>query len=73
MLDNNMEKKLLFCDYYKQWIDVYKKGAIREATMAKYRMTLKWVEKLVPELGLADSFSSKGRNEIFRSTCNYTQ
>lgn len=36
----------LFYEYYKQWIDVYKKGAIREATMAKYLMTQKWVEKL---------------------------
>ena len=26
----------LFCDYYRQWIDVYKKGAIRDATMSKY-------------------------------------
>jgi integrase len=47
---NDMGNTTLFCDYYRQWIDVYKKGAIREATMAKYMMTLKWVEKLVPEL-----------------------
>ena len=40
----------LFCNYYAQWIEVYKRGAIRDATMAKYLMTQKWVEKLVPEL-----------------------
>ena len=50
---NTMEKSSLFCNYYRQWVDVYKKGAVREATMAKYRMTLKWIEKLVPDLELS--------------------
>lgn len=49
-----MDKTGLFCNYYRQWVDVYKKGAIREATMAKYMMTLKWVEKLVPDLMLSE-------------------
>ena len=31
-----------------------KKGAIREATMAKYLMTQKWVEKLVPKLRVSE-------------------
>ena len=35
---------MLFCEYYAQWVEVYKRGAIREATMAKYLMTQKWVE-----------------------------
>lgn len=43
-MKNDINTTELFCDYYKQWIDVYKKGAIREATMAKYLMTQKWVE-----------------------------
>lgn len=47
-------KMQLFYEYYRQWIDVYKKGAIREATMAKYLMTLKWVEKLAPELKVSE-------------------
>lgn len=51
---SDMDKSMLFCEYYAQWIDVYKKGAIREATMAKYLMTQKWVEKLVPELKVAE-------------------
>lgn len=51
---NDMDKSVLFCKYYRQWVDVYKKGAIREATMAKYRMTLKWIEKLAPELKLSE-------------------
>ena len=53
MLDD-MNKSSLFCDYYRQWVDVYKKGAIRDATMAKYMMTLKWVEKLVPDLKVSE-------------------
>lgn len=51
---NDMNSTELFCNYYKQWIDVYKKDAIRDATLAKYRMTLKWVERLVPELKVSD-------------------
>ena len=44
----------LFCNYYKEWVNVYKKDAIREATLAKYRMTQKWVEKLVPDLKVSE-------------------
>ncbi len=40
----------LFRDYYAKWIDVYKKGAIRDVTMDKYLMTHKWLVKLVPDL-----------------------
>lgn len=41
-MQNDVNKKQLFYEYYHQWIEVYKRGAIREATMAKYLMTLKW-------------------------------
>lgn len=44
----------LFCDYYKQWITVYKEGAIRSVTMNKYNMAHHWLEKLAPELTLGD-------------------
>lgn len=44
----------LFCDYYWNWIMVYKKGAIRDITLEKYIMTHKWVMKLAPELKLKD-------------------
>ena len=40
----------LFFLYYQQWVKVYKEGVVREITMAKYRMTLKWVEELAPTL-----------------------
>lgn len=50
----DINEETLFTEYYKQWIDVYKKGAIREATMSKYRMSQKWVEKLIPDLKVSE-------------------
>lgn len=51
---NDMNRTSLFYEYYAQWIEVYKKGAIREATLAKYLMTQKWVEKLIPEVKVSE-------------------
>ena len=51
---NDMNRTELFCEYYAQWIEVYKKGAIREATLAKYLMTQKWVEKWIPEVKVSE-------------------
>ncbi|HHW93684.1 MAG TPA: site-specific integrase [Clostridiaceae bacterium] len=45
---------VLFHRFYKHWISVYKEGAIRDVTMAKYRMTLKWLQRLAPTLRLCD-------------------
>ena len=53
-MPNNADSAALFCDYYRQWVDVYKKDAIREATMSKYLMTQKWVERLAPELKVSE-------------------
>ena len=47
-------KTMLFCDYYKQWITVYKEGAIRPVTMNKYNMAHHWLEKLIPKLVVCD-------------------
>ena len=44
----------LLKDFYKEWIAIYKEGAIRDVTLSKYRMSLIWVEKLVPNLRLCD-------------------
>ncbi len=44
-----MENKL-FCDYFDEWIEVYKVGAVRDVTVQKYRMSSKWLRKLAPEL-----------------------
>ena len=48
------KKNLLFCDYYKQWISVYKEGAIRPVTMSKYYMAYRWLLKLTPNLIISD-------------------
>lgn len=53
-MQNDTNNSVLFCAYYAQWVEIYKHGAIREATMAKYRMTQKWVEKLAPTLRVAE-------------------
>ncbi len=50
----DMDKTSLFCEYYAQWIEVYKKGAIRDATLNKYLMSQKWVEKLLPNVTIAE-------------------
>ena len=39
-----------FCEYYEKWIEVYKEGAIRNATMQKYKLTLKWLKEIAPNL-----------------------
>ncbi|MDD6221634.1 MAG: site-specific integrase [Lachnospiraceae bacterium] len=40
--------------YYKNWIAVYKEGAIRDVTLSKYQMSLSWLERLAPDLKLCD-------------------
>lgn len=49
-----MNKNDLFCDYYSQWITMYKEGAIRDVTMSKYKMTYKWLLKLVPDMKIEE-------------------
>ena len=48
------EKNDLFCDYYSQWINVYKKNAVRKITMDKYLMSEKWLRKLIPQLRICE-------------------
>lgn len=43
-----------FCDYYRQWIAVYKEGAVRKVTLKKYLLTHAWLERLVPELAVGE-------------------
>lgn len=51
---NEITNKNYFHSYYKQWITVYKEGAIRDVTMKKYLMALKWIEQLAPTLKLCE-------------------
>lgn len=43
-------KNMLFCDYYEEWIKLYKEGSIRPVTMKKYNLTLQWLRTLIPDL-----------------------
>lgn len=50
-----MEKEnQLFYEYYKNWINVYKDGAVRKVTMDKYKLALSWLKKLIPNLKVCD-------------------
>lgn len=48
------KKNMLFCDYYENWIDEYKEGAIRDVTMKKYKNTLKWLKEIAPNLKMCE-------------------
>ena len=49
-----MDKDMLFCDYFKSWMDMYKKDAVKDATLKKYQSAYQWLLKLVPDLKLSD-------------------
>ena len=51
---NNIDNTDLFYNYYAQWIEIYKEGAIRKVTMDKYRLTLSWIQKLAPDLKVGE-------------------
>lgn len=51
---NATHDSALLCDYYANWVKVYKEGAIRDVTMGKYKLTQSWLERLVPDLLLSD-------------------
>lgn len=49
-----INKKTLFVDYYLQWVNMYKDGAVRKVTLKKYMLTLEWLKKLIPKMKLCD-------------------
>lgn len=51
---NSLKGDALFADYYKEWITIYKEGAVRPVTLKKYQLALAWIEKLAPEIRLRD-------------------
>lgn len=51
---DDINKDDLFCDYYEKWIKIYKEGAIRKVTLDKYKMALRWLRKLIPDLKIKD-------------------
>jgi len=49
---NELSKDDLFYIYYKDWITIYKEGAVRPVTLNKYKLALSWIERLAPDLKL---------------------
>ncbi|MCU4706949.1 site-specific integrase [Mycoplasma sp. CSL7503-lung] len=45
---------LTFSEYFKNWITVYKKGSITNISYSKYELTLKWVNRISPNLKMND-------------------
>lgn len=50
---NRTENHLLFHEYYSQWLTIYKVASVRDVTLQKYRLTEKWLKKLLPDLEIA--------------------
>ncbi|MCT4487882.1 site-specific integrase [Levilactobacillus parabrevis] len=49
-----MTEDTRFCQYFKQWMELYKFGAVRPVTYRKYEMTHKQLAMLAPNLMLRD-------------------
>ena len=45
---------MLLCEYYEQWINIYKRDAVSNATLKKYLSAMAWLRRLVPDLELQD-------------------
>lgn len=53
-MSNLIDKDTLFHIYYKNWINIYKEGAIRNVTLKKYLISHLWVQKLIPNLKICE-------------------
>lgn len=47
-------KQTLICDYFADWINLYKKGAVRNVTFDKYQNTLGWLKRIAPDLKVCE-------------------
>jgi integrase len=43
-------KSITLADYFEDWVDTYKKGAVRQVTLSKYHVTLRRIKEIAPEL-----------------------
>lgn len=48
------KKDVLFHQYFEEWLELYKVGAIREITLDKYYVTHQRIIELAPNLRLSD-------------------
>ena len=51
---NELTPQDTFYDYYRQWVAMYKEGAVRDVTLGKYRLTCMWLQRLITLLTLAE-------------------
>lgn len=49
------KKQILLHDYFAQWIEVYKEGAVRERTLDKYWLSHRHLQEIAPDLKLVDT------------------
>ena len=49
------KKQILLHDYFAQWIEVYKEGAVRERTLDKYWLSHRHLQEIAPNLKLVDT------------------
>ena len=54
MVLNKKRREQAFYDYFKEWVNLYKVGAIREVTLQKYYMTEQRLFELAPNLKMKD-------------------
>lgn len=50
-----LKKQILLHDYFAQWIEVYKDGAVRERTLDKYWLSHRRLQEIAPNLKLVDT------------------
>lgn len=54
ILSKNKKTKQLFSEYFEEWVEMYKVGAVRPITLKKYYISQQHIEKLVPDLKVCD-------------------
>lgn len=54
ILSKNKKTKQLFSEYFEEWVELYKVGAVRPITLKKYYISQQHIEKLVPDLKVCD-------------------
>ncbi|KAA9298994.1 MULTISPECIES: site-specific integrase [Aerococcus] len=46
------KRKIVFHEYFKEWFELYKLGAVRDVTLRKYDLTWRHLKRLAPDLTL---------------------
>lgn len=50
----NTENEIYFWEYFSNWMEIYKKDAVRKVTYQKYEGTLKQLKEIAPNLKIKD-------------------